>query len=100
MSHQIIFFIRQLLIPSGSIRVIVTYPRVAIPIAVIIVITAVVGHTITIDKWSKVTKIVEASIVESKIVEVGRTKCADTSPAYTASRESHVTATAAVPASD
>ncbi len=79
-----------------SISVIVAYPRVAIPVAVAIVIIVVtIGDNRTKDEWSKVTEMTEASIVESKIVDAGTTKTANTAP-----RDAHVTNSAAVHASD
>ena len=54
--------------------IVVTYPLVAVPVAVIIVIRVVtIWDNRTKDEWSKVA---EASVMESKIVEAGHTKTA------------------------
>jgi hypothetical protein len=69
----------------GSICIIVTYPRIAVPITVIVTVGIV-----TVDEWAEVSEVSEVSempeVVDSKIVEPGPTPTA-----YTAV-ESHVTA--------
>ena len=64
-----------------SIVIIVTYPRIAVPITIIGV--TVVG-IVTVGEWSKVSEMPE--VVESKIVEPGPVPSAHTAV------ESHVTA--------